>query len=80
MIDFPASFCIMFLSDGIATSISKQVQSLLLILMSGLFARICVCVSVCTPWFHHTVLSSCSHTEIGMCEYQFSVSVPNSLH
>jgi len=49
MIAFPASFCIMFLSDGIATSISKQVQSLLLILMPDLFARICVCVCLSVP-------------------------------
>jgi hypothetical protein len=44
MIALPASFHIMFLSDGIAASISKQVQSVLLILVSGLFARICLSV------------------------------------
>jgi hypothetical protein len=38
---FSAYFCIIFLSDGIATSINKQVLSFLfLIIISGLFAKI----------------------------------------
>jgi hypothetical protein len=45
---FSDSFCITFLSDGIATSISKQILSFLfLIIMSGLFAR--TSLSVSTP-------------------------------
>jgi hypothetical protein len=40
-----------------------------------------LCLSVCTPWIHRTVMSSCSHTDLGMCKYQFStLSMPNSLH
>jgi len=44
MIALPASFYIMCLSDGIAASISKQVHFLLLILVSSIFARICLSV------------------------------------
>jgi hypothetical protein len=52
---------------------------LLLTIMSGLFAK--TSLSVCIPWFHKTVISSCSVTGLGMWEYQFSaVSVPNFLH
>jgi hypothetical protein len=48
---------------------------LVLIIMSGLFAR--TSLSVCTPWFHSNVISSCWHTGLGM----FSVvSMPNVLH
>jgi hypothetical protein len=37
---FSATFCIIFLSNSIATSINKQVLSFLfLIIMSGLFAK-----------------------------------------
>jgi hypothetical protein len=37
---FSVSFCITFLSDDIATSISQQILTFLfLIIMSGLFAR-----------------------------------------
>jgi hypothetical protein len=77
---FSDSFCITFLSDGIATSISKQILSVMfLIIMSGLFAR--TSLSVCIPWFHSTVISSCWHTGWGMWEYQFSVvSIPSVLH
>jgi hypothetical protein len=77
---FLDSFCITFLSDGIATSVSKQILCFLfLIIMSGLFAR--TSLSVCTPWFHSTVISSSWHTDSGMWVYQFSVaSVPNDLH
>jgi hypothetical protein len=47
--------------------------------MSGLFAR--TSLSVCTPWFHSTVISSWWHTNLGMWEYQFSVvSMPNVSH
>jgi hypothetical protein len=61
---FSDSFCITFPSDGIATSISKQILSFLfLIIMSGLFAR--TSLSVCNPWFHSTVISSCWHTGLG---------------
>jgi hypothetical protein len=77
---FSDSFCITFLSDGIATSISKQILSFLfLIIMLGLFAR--TSLSVCIPWFHSTFISSCWHTGLGMWEYQFSVvSMHNVLH
>jgi hypothetical protein len=77
---FSDSFCITFLSDGIATSLSKQtLYFLFLIIMLGLFAR--TSLSVFTPWFHSTVISSSWHTGLGMWEYQFSVvSVPNVLH
>jgi hypothetical protein len=52
---FSDSFYITFLSDGIATSISKQILSFMfLIIMSGLFAR--TSLPVCTPWFHSTVV------------------------
>jgi hypothetical protein len=74
-------FCITFLSDGITTSINKQVQSLFwtIGLMSGLFAR--TSVPVCIPWFHNTVVSSRSVTDLGMWEYQFSVVlISYSLH
>jgi hypothetical protein len=38
-------------------------------------------LSVCTPWFHSTVTSSCSRIDLSMCEYQFSaISVHNFLH
>jgi hypothetical protein len=47
--------------------------------MSGLFAR--TSLSVCIPWFHSTVISSCWHTGLGMWEYQFSVvSMPDVSH
>jgi hypothetical protein len=43
------------LSDGIATSINKQVLSFLfLIIMSGLFTQ--TSLTVCIPWFHKTVI------------------------
>jgi hypothetical protein len=58
---FSDSFCITLLSDGTATSISKQILSFLfLIIMTGLFSR--TSLSLCTPWFHSTVISSCWHT------------------
>jgi hypothetical protein len=38
-----------------------------LITTSGLFARIYL--SVCIPWFHSTVVSSCWHTGLRMWEY-----------
>jgi hypothetical protein len=38
-------------------------------------------LSVYSPWFHSTALSPCSHTALGMCQYQFStVQMPNVLH
>jgi hypothetical protein len=72
--------CITFLSDGLATSISKQILSFLfLIIMSGLFAR--TSLSGCISWFQSTVISSCWHAGLGTWEYQFSVvSMPNALH
>jgi hypothetical protein len=78
--NFFSDSCITFLSDGIATSISKQMLSFMfLIIMSALFTR--TSLSVCTPWFHSTVISSCWHTGLGMWEYQFSVvSMSNVLH
>jgi hypothetical protein len=37
-------------------------------------------LSAFTAWFHTTVISSCSHTALGICEYQFyAVSVHNFL-
>jgi hypothetical protein len=69
---FSDSFCIAFISDGIATSISKQILSLMfLIIVSGLFAR--TSLSVCIPRFHSAVISSCWHAALGIWEYQFSV-------
>jgi hypothetical protein len=69
---FSVSFCITLVSGGIVTFVSKQIlYFLFLIIMSGLFAR--TSLSVCTPWFHSSVISSCSHTGLGMWEYQFSV-------
>jgi hypothetical protein len=44
---------------------------LFLIIMSGLFAR--TSLSVFTPWFHSTLISSCWHPDFGMWEYQFHV-------
>jgi hypothetical protein len=77
---FSASFCVILLSDGIATSISKQISSVLFpILMSGLLPI--TSLSVCTPSFHSTVTSSCSRTALDMCQYQFSaVSMANFLY
>jgi hypothetical protein len=76
---FSASFCTTFLSDGIDTSINKQVLSFLfLIIMSGLFSK--TSLSVLPPWFHKTVISSCSVTDLGMWEYQFLVSIPHFFH
>jgi hypothetical protein len=50
-----------------------------LTIMSCLFVR--TSLSVCIPWFHRTVISSCWHSDLGMWEYQFSVvSMPNVLH
>ena len=52
---FSATFCTTFLFVGIATSISVHVFSLFfLILISGLFAV--TSLSVCTVWFHNTLL------------------------
>jgi hypothetical protein len=77
---FLDSFFIRFLFYGIATSINKQILPFMfLIIMSGLFAR--TSLSVWTPWFHSTVVSSCWNTNLGTWEYQFSVvSMPNVLH
>jgi uncharacterized membrane protein len=41
--------------------------------MSGLFAK--TSLSVCIPWFHKTVISSCSVTGLGMWEYQFIIII-----
>jgi hypothetical protein len=57
------SFQPRFVSDGITSSISKQI-------LSGPLANIPV--SVRTPSFHSAVVSSCLHTTLCMCEYQFS--------
>jgi hypothetical protein len=55
---FSDSFCITFLSDRIAASISMQILSFMfLIIMSGLLAR--TSLSVFIPWIHSTVISSC---------------------
>jgi hypothetical protein len=58
---FPAYFCVIFLSAGIATSISMHIFSFLfLVIISGRFAV--TSLSVRTPWFRNSVTSSCSHT------------------
>jgi hypothetical protein len=63
---FSAFFCVTFLSAGIATSNSMHIFSyLFLIIISGLFAL--TSLSVCTPWFHNPVTSSCSHTGACVC-------------
>jgi hypothetical protein len=31
-------------------------------------------LSVCTPWFHNTVTSSCSHTGLGVCVCVYHLS------
>ena len=52
---FSASFCTTFLSAGIATSISVHVFCFLfLIIISDLFTV--TSLSVCTAWFHNTVI------------------------
>ena len=62
---FSASFCMKFLSVGIATFISMHFFSLLfLIIISGLFAVISL--SVCTHWFQNTV-TYCSHSGVCIC-------------
>jgi hypothetical protein len=68
---FSASLCVIFLSDGSDNSVSVQVFCLFfLVIISGLFAK--TSLSVCSPWFHNTVISSCSHTGLGTYEYQLS--------
>ena len=63
---FSASFCTVFLSAGIATSISVRVFSFLFLsIISGLFAV--TSLSVCTAWFHNSVTSPSSYTGLGMC-------------
>jgi hypothetical protein len=53
--------------------------SLFLITMPVLLFR--TSLPVCTPSFHCAVISSCSHSALGMCEYQFyAVSNANFLH
>ena len=53
--------------------------SLLFLIMSGLFSV--SFLSVCTAWFHYTVIASCSYTGLGMCVYHLSVvSMPRALH
>ena len=77
---FFVSFCMTFLSAGIATSISMHIFSFLfLIIISG--PLVVNSLFVCTAWFHNTVTSSCSYTGLGMCVYHLSViSVPRALH
>ena len=76
---FSASFCT-FLCAGTATSIRiNDYAFLFLIIISGLLAV--TYLTVYTPWFHNTVLSSCSHTGLGVCAYHLSViSMPRALH
>jgi hypothetical protein len=56
---FSASFCITFLSDGIATYVNKW--------MLSVFSYYVWPIGY-TPWSHSTVISSCSHTALDMCE------------
>jgi hypothetical protein len=52
---------------------------LFLIISSDLLTR--TPLSVCTPSFHSTVMFSCSHTALCMCQYQFyAVPMSNFLH
>jgi hypothetical protein len=65
---------------GYCYSSSRQLISSILFLISSsaLFAR--TSLSVCTPWFHSTVIS-CSHADFRTFEHQLSVvSMPNFLH
>jgi hypothetical protein len=72
---FSVSFCVTFLSDCIATSIKKQVLSVFKYYVWHIGQNL----SARTPWFHNTLIISCSHTTLGMCEHQFSVVLmPNS--
>ena len=80
---FSASFLIIFLSPGIATSINMHVPfSLSRIIMSGLLLGIVL--SVCTCWFHSTVALPpwFVTTDFGTCSYQCFLSrcTPISLH
>jgi hypothetical protein len=52
---FLALLFITFVSGGIATSVSKQVLSF--------FYFQLLCLTVPTPWFHSTVIASCSHKD-----------------
>lgn len=62
-----ASFCVTFMSLGIASSISMHVFSFLyLIIVSVLFA-FCLHFSVCTARSHDTVTSSWWHTGLCVC-------------
>ena len=80
---FSASFLIIFLSPGIATSINIHVPfSLSRIIMSGLL--LAIVLSVCTCWFHNVVTfpSSLVSTYFGTCSYHCFLSscTPVSLH
>jgi hypothetical protein len=44
---------------------------LFLTTISGLFAT--TSLSVCTPWLHNIVTSSCSHSGLCVCFYHLSV-------
>jgi hypothetical protein len=75
---FSDSFCITFLSDGIATSISKQ--NFIFLVFNYYVGPICQNppISLC-PLI--PVISSCWNTGSGMWDYQFSVVlIPNVLH
>jgi hypothetical protein len=56
---FLASFFIVFLSDGIATSINEQILCLIFNYYIWPNEQN---ISVFTPWFHSTVTFSCSRT------------------
>jgi hypothetical protein len=74
-----AFFRMTFLSAGIGVSTSLHVfPFLFLIIISVLFAI--TSLSVCTSWFHNTVTSSRSHTNLGMCVPFSVVSMPSALH
>ena len=76
---FSISLLDTFLSHGTVMSISLQIEfTLSLIIISGLFALICL--SVCTAMSHSTVCVSVLVTVSGWCSYQLSpVLIPRSL-
>jgi len=56
------------LSDGIAMSITKRTSCLAFnYYVWPIVQNVSIC---CAPWLHSTVMSSCSHTALAMCEYQ----------
>jgi hypothetical protein len=82
LISFPLIYvlhsCLMAL---IHLSVCKFFLFSFLLIIFGLFTK--TSLSVCTPRFHSTVISSCSHTGLGTYEYEYQLSdtsIPNSLN